>query len=108
MYVERFHQISATAVSLHAAHIPWWGLKSPQSITLSTLDKKSKEAGAKGLEGGFQMLNMERPSTAMPRTSRLLLPGRAKSIFEKSKDVLTQTIRPPPFPLEGGRSLQIT
>jgi len=54
------------------------------------------------------MLNMEKPCTAMSRTSRLLLPGRATSIFEKSKDVLTQTIRPPPFPLEGGRYLRIT
>jgi len=28
----------------------------------------------------------------MPRTSILLLPGRTTSIFEKSEDVLTQTI----------------
>jgi len=54
------------------------------------------------------MLNMEKPCTAMPRTSRLLLPGRATSIFEKSKDVLAQTIRPPPFRLEGRHSLRIT
>jgi len=54
------------------------------------------------------MLNIEKQCTAMPRTSRLLLPGRATSIFEKSTDVVTQTIRPPPFPLEGGRSLRIT
>ena len=40
------------------------------------------------------MLKMEKPCTAMPRTSRLLLSWRATSMFEKSKDVLTQTIRP--------------
>ena len=62
----------------------------------------------KGLERGLEILNMEKPCTAVPRTSRLLLSGRATSIFKKSKDVLTQTIRPPPFPLEGGRSLRIT
>ena len=48
------------------------------------------------------MLKMEKPCTAMARTSRLLLLGRATSIFEKSKDVLTQTIRLLLFPLEGG------
>jgi len=47
------------------------------------------------------MLEDGKPYTAMPRTSR-----RATSMFEKSKDVLTQTIRPPPFPLERGRSLR--
>jgi len=87
-------------------HIPLWALKSPQSITLAMLHKKSNEAGVKGL--GSQMLNMNKPCTAMPRISRLLLPERATTIYEKSEDVLTQTIRPPPFPLEGGRSLRIT
>jgi len=29
-------------------------------------------------------------------------------MFEKSEDVLTQTMRPSPFPLERGRSLRIT
>jgi len=48
------------------------------------------------------VVNVKYGKTAMPRTSRLLLPGRETSIFEKSKDVLTQTIRPPPFSLEGG------
>jgi len=88
-------------------HIPWWALKSPQRITLATLDKKSKKAGVKGSEGFVNVKN-EKPCTAMPRTSRLLLPGRATSIFEIPKDVLTQTIGPPPFPLEGGRPLRIT
>jgi len=54
------------------------------------------------------MLNMDKPCTEIPKTSGLLLPGRARSNFEKSKDVLTQTIRLPSFPLEGGLSLQIT
>jgi len=54
------------------------------------------------------MLNMEKPCTEIPKTSRLLLPGRVRSICEKYKVVLTQTIRPPPFPLERGRSLRIT
>ena len=54
------------------------------------------------------MLNTEKPCTEMPKTSRLLLSGRVTSIFEKSKDVLTQTIRPPPFSLVGGRSLRMT
>jgi len=33
-------------------YIPWWPLKSPQRITLATLDKKSREARVRGLEGG--------------------------------------------------------
>jgi len=49
------------------------------------------------------MLHMEKPCTEIPITSRLLLPERDASFFEKSKDVLTQTTRPSPFPLEGGR-----
>ena len=54
------------------------------------------------------MLHMEKPCTEIPITSRLLLPERDALTFEKSKDVLTQTIRPSPFPLQGGRILQIT
>ena len=47
---------------------------------------------------------MEKPWTVTPRISLPL--GMDTSIPEKSSDDLTQTMKPPPLPLEGGRLLR--
>ena len=52
------------------------------------------------------MLNMEKPCTEIPKLQDCCCLEESDHL--KSKDVLTQTIRPPPFPLEVDRSLRIT
>jgi len=108
VYVESFNQRSANAVTVHAAPHPVVGVKITTDNHFGYVGQKIKGGSGQGVGGGLQMLNLEKPCTAMPRTSRLLLRGKVASFFEKSKDVLRQTIRPPPFPLEGGRSLRST
>jgi len=100
VYVESFYQSPATTVCILASSHPVVSVKIYADNNVCKVGQKIMEGGGQVVGGGLQMLNMKKPCTEIPKTSRLLLPGRVRPIFQKSKDVLTQTIRPPPFPLE--------